>query len=228
MGADRVSSQILGIGADSGSTGGPTSGLWTRKTGSGSGKKVLLAVALCLSCLALSGLASGAPEAPEDAELRARIEAKLAELPGHEGAEVRVVVREGQVLLQGRVRLLEQSLRAEQVTWKTSGVIDVDNELRVSARGVSSDAEIEQRIRMVIKGDERFIDTSLQLEVKAGFVTLRGLFEDPGDVLALKHRIASISGVLDVEIEAVLVAHRVVPDRTSGPSLAALVGPLPS
>jgi hypothetical protein len=117
--------------------------------------------------------------------------------------------------------LLEQSLRAEQVAWKTSGVLDVDNELRVAARGVGGDAEIEQRVRMIIKGDERFIDTSLQLEVKAGFVTLRGLFEDPGDVLALKHRIASIPGVLDVKIEAVLVAHRVMPDRTRGSSLAA-------
>jgi osmotically-inducible protein OsmY len=219
MGAVRVSSQILGIGADSGFTGGPEDGSLSSRAGRRFGKKAFLAGALCLSCLALPGLASGSPEAPEDAELRTRIEAKLAELPGREGAEVRVVVRDGQVLLQGRVRVLEQSLRAEQVAWKTSGVLDVDNELRVATRGVGGDAEIEQRVRMIIKGDERFVDTSLKLEVKAGFVTLRGLFEDPGDVLALKHRIASIPGVLDIEIEAVLVAHRVMPDCTRGYAL---------
>ena len=228
MGAGRASSHILGIGADSGSTGGLANGLSIIKAGRKFGKKALLAGALCLSCFALPGLASGAPEAPEDAELRARIEAKLAEIPGREGAEVRVVVRGGQVLLQGRVRLLEQSLRAEQVAWKTAGVLDVDNELRVAPRAVGGDAEIEQRVRMIIKGNERFIDTSLQLEVNAGLVRLRGLFQDPGDVLALKHRIASIPGVLGVEIDAVLVAHRFMPDRTRGSSLAAPAGPLRS
>jgi len=60
---------------------------------------------------------------------------------------------------------------------------------------------------MIIKSDGRFVDTNLELEVTAGLVRLRGMFQDPTDVLALKHRIASIPGVLDVEIDALLVAH---------------------
>ena len=142
----------------------------------------------------------------EDAELRSRIEAKLAALPDREGADVRVAVSDGQVVLRGRVRLLEQSLRTEQAVWKTSGVLDVDNELRVVYAGAGGDAEIEQRVRMVIKGDGRFLDTNLELEVVAGRVRMRGLFQDPSDVLALKHRIASVPGVLNVEIDALLVA----------------------
>jgi hypothetical protein len=63
------------------------------------------------------------------------------------------------------------------------------------------DAAIEQRVRKIIEADERFVDTNLRLEVTAGQVRLRGLFQDQADVLALKHRIASVPGILDVEID---------------------------
>jgi osmotically-inducible protein OsmY len=217
MDAGRFFSQPLGSGVSSGRSGGLASGLLASRAGRVFGKRALCTTvvgALFVSCIAIPGFASGEPEAPEDVELRARIEAKLAELPDREGAEIRVMVRNGQVLLQGRVRLLEQSLRAEQAAWKTSGVLDLENELRVVSPGVGGDAAIEQRVRMIIKGDERFIDTNLQLEVTAGQVRLRGLFQNPADVLALKHRIASVPGVLGVEIDAVLVAGRGMPDRT--------------
>jgi osmotically-inducible protein OsmY len=217
MDAARLLSQLLRSGVGSRPAGGLASGSFTSKAGRIFGKRALrtaVVVALFVSCLAIPGFASGEPESAEDAELRARIEAKLAELPEREGAEIRVMVRNGQVLLQGRVRLLEQSLRAEQAAWKTPGVLDLENELRVVSPAVGGDAAIEQRVRMIIKGDERFIDTNLQLEVTAGQVRLRGLFRDPGDVLALKHRIASIPGVLGVEIDALLVARRGMPDRT--------------
>jgi osmotically-inducible protein OsmY len=162
---------------------------------------------LALVLLALAAPA-GAAESEEDAALRARIEARLAALEGDAGADVRVAVRDGQVLLQGRVHLLEHSLRAAQAAWTTEGVRDVDNELRVVPVEPGSDAFIERRIRLLLKGDGRFTDTSLELSVTAGFVALRGMFQDPADVLALKHRIASIPGVLDVRIDAVLVARR--------------------
>ncbi len=164
------------------------------------------AVLILALLLATPGHGSEHPEAAEDAELRTRIEAQLAALPDRQGAEIRVAVRDGQVLLHGRVRLLEHSLRAERVTWKTAGVVDVENEVRVVSNGIGGDAAIERQVRTIIKSDGRFVDTNLEIEVTAGFVRLRGMFQDPSDVLALKHRIASISGVLDVEIDALLVA----------------------
>jgi len=163
---------------------------------------------LLVITLTATSQASENSEAATDAELRTRIEAQLAALPDREGAEIRVAVTDGQVVLQGRVHLLEQSLRAEQTVWKTPGVLDVDNELRVIPHGVGGDAAIERQVRTIIKGDGRFVDTNLEVEVMAGIVRLRGLFQDPADVLALKHRIASIAGVLDVEIDALLVARR--------------------
>lgn len=165
----------------------------------------LLALALVLL---LVGPSRAAEPTTKDAELRARIEAQLAAAVQAEGADIRIAVRDGRVILQGRVRLLEQSLRAEQSVWRTSGVVDVDNELRVVPGTSGGDAEIERQVRRLLKGDGDFLDTNLELQVEAGVVRLRGLFQDPTDVLDLKHRIASIAGVLEVEIEAFLVARR--------------------
>jgi osmotically-inducible protein OsmY len=167
-----------------------------------------LLVALTLAAPGVAGPAA----TPADEELRGQLESQLETLRDRESAEIRVVVREGLVILQGRVGLLEQSLRAEQIAWKTPGVLDVDNELRIVPLAVTGDAEIERRARTLIKGDARFIDTSLEVEVRAGVVRLRGSFQDPADVLALKHRIAAIPGVLDVAIDAVLVARGPSPD----------------
>lgn len=159
-----------------------------------------------LLCLGAPGYASESEARAEDAKLRDRIEAQLASLPDRDGAEIQVAVRGGHVVLRGKVRLLEQSLRAEQVAWRTPGVLDVDNELRVKPPGSEADVAIERAIRMIIKGDERFVDTNLELGVQGGVVELRGRFNNPADVLALKHQIASIPGVMNVLIDAVLVA----------------------
>ncbi len=149
-----------------------------------------------------------AAEGPDDIALRQEIEGSLAQRFAGIGSEIRVAVREGQVVLQGEVRLLEHSLRAEQATWKTPGVVDVDNELVVRPLVGDPDASLANKVRTIVKGDERFIDTNLQINVRAGVVYLRGLFRDPGDVLALKHQVASVPGVLEVKIEATLIAHR--------------------
>ncbi|MCG8588124.1 MAG: BON domain-containing protein [Proteobacteria bacterium] len=167
-----------------------------------------VSVLVLVFALAAASAASGQTQSPEDDALRARIEAQLAELIDGTGASIRVAVRDGQVVLQGQVRLLEQSLRAEQAAWTTPGVRDVDNELRVVPLAAGTDAAIARQVRMIVKSDGRFLDTQLRIEVLAGVVSIRGAFQDPGDVLALKHRVAAIPGVLDVEIDALLVAGR--------------------
>ena len=136
----------------------------------------------------------------------AEVERRLAELAERTGTELRGLVSEGQVVVQGRVHLLEHSLRAEQLVWQTPGVVDVDNEIRVVPRDVTGDEAIEREVRLVIKGEPRFQNTNLEVGVLQGVVSLRGLFQDPVDVLALKHRVASISGVVHVVIDAHVVA----------------------
>jgi osmotically-inducible protein OsmY len=78
----------------------------------------------------------------------------------------------------------------------------------VTARGSGGDESIERIVRIYVQASTRFVVENLELEVCNGQVRLSGSFENPSDVLALKHDIAAIDGVLDVEIEALLLAGR--------------------
>ena len=160
---------------------------------------------LFAGCLLASPLGPGSAWAEPSGELRARLEGALAEL-ALPGARIHVAVRGGEVLLYGRVKLLDHALRAERAAWKTEDVADVENEIRALPSALVSDAEIDAEIRNVLRSDARFRTSVVQLEVRAGAVVLRGRIQNPSDVLALKHRVAAIGGVLSVEIEAMMVA----------------------
>jgi len=140
-----------------------------------------------------------------DAALQARVEQSIRALAAP-GAAIRVAAAGGDVLLFGTVLLLEHALRAEQAAWRTEGVRDVDNEIRVIPRLRGTDAAIEREIRGVLSSDARFGGSQVQIEVAAGEVVLRGLIPDPAAVLALRHRVAAIEGVVSIEIEPLLVA----------------------
>jgi osmotically-inducible protein OsmY len=157
----------------------------------------------CLVVLVCFGAVSARAES-SDAEVRARIEQRLGQLSAP-GSRINVAVAEGNVVLYGTVRVLEHALRAEQAVWQTEGVSDVDNELRVVPLAGGGDAAIEREVRSVL-ADERFAGVEIRIEVEAGHVRLRGRILDPVDVLALKHRIAAIEGVVSVELDALLVA----------------------
>jgi len=175
----------------------------------------LLAFAPAAAAGSADGLTEPASQAPgtpvsDDVALRAAIEARLAELREAFDDEITVRVQQGQVVLQGRVPLLEHALRAEQLTWTTPGVQDVDNELRVTSIEPGGDVVLERQVRLLLGADVRFADTRLDLSVDGGVVTLRGTFLNPIDVLRLKHRIAAIPGVRDVRIDAILLARRAI------------------
>lgn len=159
---------------------------------------------LCLATFVCLGSDLARAEAGAS-DLRTQIETELSRL-SIPGAEVRVAVSEGDVLLHGTVRLLEHALRAEQRVWKTEGVRDVDNELRVVPVVARSDSEIEREIRSLLASDPRFLGVLIEIASKSGDVALRGRIPHPSDVLTLKHRVAAIEGVVSIEIDAFLVA----------------------
>lgn len=162
---------------------------------------------LLAGCLALVASLGPGPTRAEDsdAELRARLEQVLGRISAP-GGDIRVAVSGGDVLLYGTVRLLEHALRAEQAVWKTEGVHDVDNELRIAPLARGSDAAIEREIRAILASEARFLGVQMQIEVDSGDVVLRGRIPHPSDVLALKHRVARIEGVISIEIEPLLIA----------------------
>ncbi len=164
-------------------------------------KWMLLALGLAVGTTAVA-IPAGAESG--DA-LASRIQAELATRPELVDTGIRVVVRDGRVVLQGWVPRLQQREAAEQ-SLSTLGVSDVGNELQVVSFGCPGDVVIKDRVRALLKLDGRFVDTSLQLSVSGGIVELRGLFEDPEDIPALKQRIAAIPGVLYIRIEPLLVS----------------------
>ncbi len=171
----------------------------------GAGPLRLGGIGLAVLLAWIAGAVRAAPP-PSDAAVRAAIEARLEALDDLGGAEIRVRVQDGRVLLQGRVQLLDQSLQAERAAWTTPGVVDLDNELRVVVSGLERDSTIERQVRMVLEADGRLLGTDPEVQVASGVVRLRATFQNPADVLTLKHRIARIAGVVDVQIDAVLLA----------------------
>src|SRR5262245_1444904 len=51
-----------------------------------------------------------------------------------EDTEVHVVVQGGQVVLSGAVYLYSQKMLYEHIVWRTPGVIDLNNDIRVTPR----------------------------------------------------------------------------------------------
>lgn len=167
----------------------------------------IAAVALLLVWAPWASAQAEAPESP----LAQQVLERLREHDPGVASRVDVTSRDGAVLLRGVVRLYEHLLQAERIAWTTDGVRDVENELRVIPALAVSDDAIEQGVRKILKGDPQFADAAVRVRVEAGFVVLKGLFQDPTGVLALKHRVAALDGVLHVEIEAMLVARRAPP-----------------
>lgn len=154
--------------------------------------------------LASSDPAQGQNQA--DRELSDRIGESLRAARGLELDGVEITVRSGAVLLRGKVPLLDHSLRIEQRIWQADGVVDIENELRVTPLRSVPDSELEKAILRLIEADPRFVAAKVTASVAKGAVTLDGTFQGPGDILDLKHRVAMLDGVLSIRIEAALIA----------------------
>ncbi len=134
--------------------------------------------------------------------IKQRIKDKAANTPELKGTEVNIAVEDGNVILYGTVVLYIQKMLYEQFTWKTVGVVEVDNEIRVVPQLPQTDPAIERKIMEIVHTHSRFHDTDLKITVEEGTVSIRGTFEHPRDVLFLKHRVAEIEGVVAVNLQA--------------------------
>jgi osmotically-inducible protein OsmY len=118
--------------------------------------------------------------------------------------EVRVDVDDGFVVLSGRVHLLAQRMEYDQIAWQTIGVKEVDNEIMVIPAAVTSDSEIERKVRYIMLDTyRRFWHHQLdaQIKVENGRVRIRANLRRPRDLVMLKHRLAKIEGVIELQID---------------------------
>jgi osmotically-inducible protein OsmY len=159
-------------------------------------------VRLCVVIGLLGSLGLAPVSTASDRELRERIGGQTHHDQRLEGTQVHVLVQDGQVVLSGTVYLYSQKMLYEQIVWRTPGVVEVDNEIRVVPRLPVADAEIARHIHIMIKSHWRFQNAEITVDVTQGAVSLSGRFHDPGDVLSLKHQVAEIEGVIRLEILA--------------------------
>ena len=122
------------------------------------------------------------------------------------GTRVEIHVEQRLVVLSGVVRLFEQKLVSERIAWTTLGVFEVDNEIRVVPKLPLTDVAIERKVREIIKKYPRFHGAGVKISVEEGVVSIQGNFSGIGDPSFLKHKAATIEGVLDIKIHAIFLA----------------------
>lgn len=145
--------------------------------------------------------------ARSDDSIQREIEAQIAESAELRGTTIKVHVQERLVVLTGQVRLYEQHLIGARIAWTTAGVFEVDNEVRVVPEAVWTDAALERKIREIVQADERFRVAVAEVTVNNGEVFLKGKFLDFRIPSALKHRVGKIEGVVNIKLDAAIVAH---------------------
>jgi osmotically-inducible protein OsmY len=163
-------------------------------------KKLTIKIVALLMIATLFSLSLPA-NASDEAGLQQRIQEQALRDEQLEGTQVTVTVKAGEVVLSGTVRLYSQKMRYQQIAWRTSGVIDVDNEIRVSPSGLITDRDIKSQVLNIMLKYQRFHSTVIEVSVSNGHVKVNGTFHDASDVLFLKHRIAEIEGVTRIEIK---------------------------
>jgi len=159
-----------------------------------------------LSLLMLSLFQISVAQARSDELIQREIEEQIADSKQLAGARIAVHVEQRLVILTGNVRIYEQKLVSERIAWTTTGVFEVDNEIRVMPKIPLTDTAIERKVMEIVIADDRFRAAEVSVQVSNGKVLLKGNFVNFADPTALKHKVAEIEGVIGIEMHAVFLA----------------------
>ncbi len=123
----------------------------------------------------------------------------------YRAAAYRWYVRDRLLILTGEVRLYEHKLIIGRIAWTARNAFEVDNEIHVLPRVPLSGRAIERRIREIVKSSERLRAARIAAAVVQGKVLIEGSFLDFSEPTDLKHSVAAIEGVVDIDIQAVFL-----------------------
>ena len=166
-------------------------------------KKIRNLMLLVVLIIIVSGITYGqAALAMSDKIIKQRIEDETADTLSLRETKVDLAVEDGYVVLYGTVGLYSQKMLYELIAWKTEGVVEVDNEIRVVPSLAQSDAVIKRKIMELTQTHRRFQDVNVIVTVINGAVNIHATIEHPRDVLSLKHKVAEIDGVISINIRA--------------------------
>lgn len=142
----------------------------------------------------------------EDRELQNEVEQRLQLTPDLHPADVGVSVQEGVVVLTGNVHSFAEREAAEESVLRTSGVLDVANELRIDhpPHAVPNDQEVAHAVRNALEVHTRLAHEQIKSSVSHGVVTLFGSVACWQDALEAEEAVSDLHGVEEVVDELVV------------------------
>ena len=141
-----------------------------------------------------------------DEVIKQRIEREAAADYRLQETIVVVDVMQGFVILRGKVDAFIQKMLFERITWKTMGVMEVENEIQVIPGLSQTDEAIKRQVMEILHAHYSFADIDAAITVEAGVVFIQAVFKNPHDVQKLKHQVAEIQGVMEIRIQAEFVS----------------------
>jgi len=151
-------------------------------------RRVLVALA------AVSVILGAATARADDAELKRKVEERLAKAKVYSAADVRVTVAQGTVTLDGVASRMDAAYDAERAARKESK--SVVNNLRVVPDVERKDSEIRKDVvDQILSYPWYTVYDSIGADVDNGFVLLRGSVNQPYRKTDIEQRIAGIPGV---------------------------------
>ena len=122
------------------------------------------------------------------------------------GTDIHTETQNGVVTLRGKVATAEQKSAAEDVAKKVDGVTSVRNDLQVvpatERKAVNAeDKDVKKAVENRIKQDTRLKNTSIDVRVDAGVVTLTGDVRDVGTRARASEVARAVPGVRSVKNE---------------------------
>lgn len=136
-------------------------------------------------------------EAVDDATASNEIKAKLLNEGGY--GEVDVEVANGLALLSGRVSSPEMRVRAEDIAWSSSRILDVANEINIEEPGGffanASDELITARVRSSLIAARDVKSVNFNIETYDGVVYLMGIARSQDELEKAAERASVVRGV---------------------------------
>lgn len=136
----------------------------------------------------------------EDAELRRKVEKALLLDPATEAYEIKTVVKDGVVRLEGEVDSWTERNLAGEVAASVMGVTELDNDLTMSPPPVRDAREIKSEIEKSLINDVLVDSALIAVDVETGTVTLGGLVGSAAEKQRAIER-SWVSGVSRVNAE---------------------------
>jgi osmotically-inducible protein OsmY len=139
-----------------------------------------------------------------DRDLELRVQEALRQDSRIPPDTVSATVEHGVVTLNGQVSTFDAYEAAEETALRTAGVLDIANEMEISAQHGLTDAHIAEAVRTSLKSCMHADSERVQCSVSHGVVTLRGAAESWRDVADAEQAAAEVCGVQEV-VDEILV-----------------------